>query len=216
MLLLFCEDKMKINPFKIAIISVITLFFILLLPYVISLTMVKNIPQYLKHFEKQGVFLSYDEVQSPFSFMGMRFRLKNVNAHLFNQKIKLGDVQIDMSVFNFKRQTIMTTGGEGDSLLFECVQDDGFFIVDRAVLSFDVMDAQLDGFVDTKNKEFKLEGRANGLLKIAKKYISKEMIFLLSFVLSDYQQKITLDTKDNKIRINEIKVMDKNNFFISF
>ena len=198
---------MKKNGLKTIIASVCVLSLIICVPFVISLVLKGYLPNYIQQLEKQGMYFSYKEIQTPFKFFGLSFRFKEANIHLLNQKLDLGDVTINTLIFNPYKQQVITTGTGKNALTLNGVHQNGLVDIETGILNLNGLSADLTGWIDVQKKDFKLTGRADGVLSFIAQFVPEKVAFMLSFVIKDYQQKVQLDVKNEKIRFNGFEIM---------
>ena len=198
---------MKRNGLKTIIASVCVLSLIICVPFVISLVLKGYLPKYIQQFEKQGLYFAYKEIQTPFKLFGLSFRFKEATVHLLNQKLDLGDVTVNTLIFNPYEQEIITTGTGKNALTLNGVHQNGLVDIETGILNLNGLSADLTGWIDVKQKDFDLEGRADGVLSFIRQFVPEEVAFMLSFVLKDDQQKVKLDVKKEKIRFNGFEIM---------
>ena len=198
---------MKRNGLKTIIASVCVLSLIICVPFVISLVLKGYLPKYIQQFEKQGLYFAYKEIQTPFKLFGLSFRFKEASVNLLNQKLDLGDVTINTLIFNPYEQEIITTGTGKNALTLNGVHQNGLVDIEKGILNLNGLSSDLTGWIDVKQKDFDLEGRADGVLSFIAQFVPEEVAFMLSFVLKDEQQKVQLDVKNEKIRFNGFEIM---------
>ena len=202
---------MKRNALKTILTSVCVLSLIMCVPFFISIVLKGYIPNYINQLEKKGIYFSYTEIQTPFKFFGLGFRFKEANVYILNQKLDLGTVTIDTLIFNPYRQEIITTGTGKNALSLKSTHDNGLIEVKESALNLNGLSGNLTGWIDIHKKDFKLTGRADGVLSFISRFVPDEIAFMLSFVLKERQQKVVLDVKKEKIRFNGFELMPLRN-----
>lgn len=201
---------MKIKCLKKVFVFLSVVLLLLGTPYGVSFILKENAPVFIKYLEKQGLSLTYREAKPVFSFMDIALCLKEVNIIILNQKLNLGDLTIKAPIYNPYQQMIIATGEGKNALSFEAFHKKGVVDIFSSNLNLGVLETNVTGFLNFNDKTLELKGKANGLLSFLTEYISDEMMLVLSFVLRDFEQKITLDTKNNKLRFNGIPLVPIN------
>lgn len=193
---------------KFLFLFVIVLFSILLiLPYGIGQSMLKNFPERIKYLKSYGIDINFKNIKSPFCFFCIQFQIEEGIVNVLNQTISLGDIQVKIPIHDyhsiyFKNQTEKIE----NYLLIDGCFNQNVIDVYHSNFVFNNLEATLSGRVDLNNKMVLLKGEAVNLKKFIGQFIPDSLSNFLFLLFKDSSMNVEIDSKDSFLRINKIPI----------
>ena len=191
---------------KILMIFVVIIFTICLVgPYLVGQYMLKSMPEKLKNIGYYGLQLNEESLKSPFCFLTICFETEKATATVLNQTVHLGLVEAKIPVYDFKSIYFKTTPEkEVNYLTLSGKYKNQKIDVISAELSFNGLEAALNGQIDFVSKNILLKGNAINLKSFVAQFVPEQLKGFLFLLFQDSSMPVELDAKNQFLRINKI------------
>lgn len=188
---------------------------------------IHQIPSQINHVFPPFIRLNYTDLKAENCILSLCFSAQNVTVSLpGNQADKpiiftFGTVRIERHITGFYRITAHTTKEESSTtkssipiqIDFEGTGTKNQGTVQELLFQQNQFQARLSGTVNISDQSIHLKGRTVGLAQFTDQFVPPDLQFIVHFLLQDKPQEITITTDDEWIRVMDIPLILKKDFF---
>lgn len=187
--------------------GVVLLLTCLIVPYVIGQSMLKTLPQRIKQLEQYGLKIDFQEIKAPFCFLCVQFQGQEGQLTVFNKTLRLGDVFVEIPIYNYHSLYFKTTPLQKENYLsLNAHFNNNVIDVYDSHFVFNQLEASLSGIIDLNSKNILLKGNAFHLKSFIAQFVPNALSKFLFLFFKDKQMPVELDVKDNFLRINKLPI----------
>ncbi|MBQ8250584.1 MAG: hypothetical protein IJY92_01570 [Alphaproteobacteria bacterium] len=192
--------------------GIVLLLTFLIGPYVIGQSMLKTLPQRVKQLEQYGLKINFKEIKAPFCFLCVQFQGKEGQLNVLNQTFYLGDVVVEIPIYNYHSIYFKTNPLQKENYLtLNARFNNNVINVYDSHFMFNQLEASLTGFIDLNSKNILLKGDAFHLKSFIAQFVPNALSKFLFLLFKDKQMPVELDIKDNFLRINKLPIFPLKN-----
>ncbi len=166
---------------------------------------------------KRKIFVTWLELKPQFCLFQVCLNAKNVQVSVSHPPFRFCPVDLTVRKGLFGAYKINVTAGDDSS---DCLQVTGqasgtldFWHIQELSFWQNGLGGVVNGTVDMLGQEIKLEGQTRGLADFVSLFIPKDFQFLATLVFSNGEQKISVRTDENYIRIFDVPILPKSVIF---
>ncbi len=173
----------------------------------ISSYLVEQLEMIQKNLSDREIALTYTLENKNTCLFRVCLTLNNVSASWKNETLFLGSVNLQFAPLPVPTLHIENIPGTATNFLtFKGKISNNVLLLERAFLSWGILEATLSGTIDFDTRQTDLSGNARNLKKFVDGFLKKEMRGWTSWFFKNTSQQITVQTLNNWIQINGFPV----------